>query len=192
MLAMAKQPQTAPVVSNEERRNLVQKHLERATTSSAPPQPPDSCFAVLGRGVGGLEEMQQRLSAQENMQPLVAFGLLTFTFGKGSFAREKSIFVHFVSQDCPAVKRGRWNSLGKTAKDLIGKTNADVMITEVGQCCLDHILKTSGSAFADDSAMKRGKRGSFTISNLHQQYEEMIVASEKQKQEEESNVDVQA
>lgn len=64
-------------------------------------------------GYGGLEEMKQHLDVTK-----VLFGLIRFSFGKSEAAcgtafvpaNVKHVFVHYVGNKVPVVRRGQWNA----------------------------------------------------------------------------------
>jgi hypothetical protein len=59
----------------------------------------------VARGIGGVEEMRSSLDDSR-----VYFGLLRFVFGRGTFARVKTLMVHWNGSRCPVVRRGRANA----------------------------------------------------------------------------------
>lgn len=59
----------------------------------------------VARGIGGVEEMRASLDDSK-----VCFGLLRFVFGRGTFARVKTLMVHWNGSKCPVVRRGRANA----------------------------------------------------------------------------------
>jgi len=60
---------------------------------------------VIARGIGGVDDMRAHLDRAK-----VLFGVLRFTFGRGTFARDKFVFVHFNGDACAVIKRGRANA----------------------------------------------------------------------------------
>ena len=62
-------------------------------------------LTCVARGIGGVDDLRAHLDPSR-----VFFGVLRFTFGKGTFARDKYVFVHWNGDGCSVVKRGRANA----------------------------------------------------------------------------------
>ena len=62
-------------------------------------------LTCVARGIGGVADLRAHHDPSR-----VFFGVLRFTFGKGTFARDKYVFVHWNGDACSVVKRGRANA----------------------------------------------------------------------------------
>lgn len=62
-------------------------------------------LTCVARGIGGVDDLRAHLDDAH-----VYFGVLRFTFGRGTFARDKFVFVHWNGSGCSVVKRGRANA----------------------------------------------------------------------------------
>lgn len=98
----------------------------------------------------------------------VQFGLLKFVFGTGAFARNKVLFIHINGEKCSALKRGRFNTKKGLAKDLLGSTAAEVIMSEISECTVDNILEHLSRVIAAD------KMGDFSIAKMKADYENMV------------------
>lgn len=58
-----------------------------------------------GRGVGGADDARERASDDR-----VSFGVLRLCVGRGTFARWKSVLLHFNPESASVVARGRANA----------------------------------------------------------------------------------
>jgi hypothetical protein len=78
----------------------------------------------VGRGIGGVDECGAR--ARDDV---VSFGLVRLCVGRGTFARWKSVFVHFNPEGASVVKRGRANAM-KRAVEVRASDARDVCARE--------------------------------------------------------------
>jgi len=95
-------------------------------------------FKVFNAGLGSAVEMHAKLDPQ-----YVLYGLLRMGFGAGKFKRTKWVFVHFIGDEVPPVKRGRQNALvGKMYARLAcqGVSVLKVEATHPDQASLEAIL----------------------------------------------------
>eukprot|EP01012_Entosiphon_sulcatum_P027614 TRINITY_DN33291_c0_g1_i1.p1 TRINITY_DN33291_c0_g1~~TRINITY_DN33291_c0_g1_i1.p1 ORF type:complete len:364 (+),score=77.61 TRINITY_DN33291_c0_g1_i1:38-1093(+) len=122
-------------------------------------------LSVVGRGGGGVDEM--RGSLDDNS---IAFGLVRFTFGSGTFKRDKFIFVHFNAEKCAAMKRARTNAQKGAIHGSLGGTNADLEITATDQCTVTNFFEKLNHVFVSDS-------GDFSLGDMKADYERMCAAA---------------
>lgn len=72
-------------------------------------------FLTIGRGVGGIDELQTHLDDGK-----VVWGLVRVTVGSGSMARQKFVFLYFSGSACPMVKRMRYTERRPAAVSALG------------------------------------------------------------------------
>jgi len=81
---------------------------------------------VLGVGDGGVPELVKLLD-----DSMVAWALLKFSVGAGTFERTKFLAIHFNGEEVSPVMRGRLNARSGDMLKMLGQTHATL---EVG-CC---------------------------------------------------------
>eukprot|EP01083_Nonionella_stella_P170217 578805_1 len=86
-------------------------------------------FNLIGRGVAGIDEMQEYLEDTK-----VYFGIVTFEIGSGSFKRNKSIFIHFNGEKHPKpLQRAKANKKIKAARKLFSPYNVELVLENTKQ-----------------------------------------------------------
>ena len=107
----------------------------------------------VARGIGGVEDLRAHLSDDR-----VFFGLLRFCFGRGTFARWKSVFVHWNGSACPVVRRGRANAMKNGMEETMGPCSASVTFGSREECDTDGIVERLARVVAaDGERLQRGE-----------------------------------
>eukprot|EP00667_Euglena_gracilis_P016014 EG_transcript_16697 len=102
----------------------------------------------------------------------VLWGLVRFSFGSGTFKRDKFIFVHFNGQNVGAVKRGKFTAQKGAVSTALGSCHSDLEISTVDDCTTDHFFEKLNRVFVSDS-------GQISLAELKAQYMQSVVAGEK-------------
>lgn len=131
--------------------------------------------AVRAYGNGGLEEFKSNLDDSE-----VSYGVVKMTFGSGSFARPKNIFVHFNGANCGAVKRGRANAKLPRAEGELKPTHASIKVETVEEVTEEYFRQELSSKFMDDSHL--ASMTTFTI-GAKVEYHKAAIEAETKKAE---------
>eukprot|EP00759_Apiculatamorpha_spiralis_P044923 PhF_6_TR41720/c0_g1_i2/m.63304 len=114
------------------------------------------------RGCTDISEMSHYLN-----DDLVQFCLLNIPLGSGTFKRNKMIYVHFVGQKCPAVKRGKWNAELPKVLNVFGATHAGLEVNTKELISFEKILEKLQKVFVSDD-------GSFSIAALKEEYNKRL------------------
>lgn len=130
---------------------------------------------VMSYGNGGIAEFATNL---DNKQ--VSYGVVKMTFGSGSFARPKNIFVHFNGAECGAVKRGRANAKLPRAERELKPTHAQIKVETVDEVTEEYFTSELSSKFMDDSHL--ASMTTFSI-GTKVQYHNAVIEAEAAKAE---------
>ena len=116
---------------------------------------------------GGVDELREAIDDSH-----VQFALLRFSFGSGSFKRTKFVFITILSENVPAVKKGRVLTKKSTVKDSCGMTHVEIQLEDPSECTVDNIMSMVQRMIASDDNL-----GDFSISQMKADYEAMIKES---------------
>eukprot|EP01063_Lacrimia_lanifica_P026049 TRINITY_DN3436_c0_g3_i1.p1 TRINITY_DN3436_c0_g3~~TRINITY_DN3436_c0_g3_i1.p1 ORF type:complete len:517 (+),score=249.87 TRINITY_DN3436_c0_g3_i1:46-1551(+) len=118
-----------------------------------------------GTGQGMMDDMQEVLDDAK-----VQFSLVKIPVGSGTFARNKMIYMEWVGENVPAMKRAKQVQKGQELKSLFGHTHASYSMSTKEQCTLDECAKELKSVFVTDS-------GTFSTSQIKAELEKRIAAA---------------
>eukprot|EP01006_Ploeotia_vitrea_P023649 TRINITY_DN561_c0_g1_i1.p1 TRINITY_DN561_c0_g1~~TRINITY_DN561_c0_g1_i1.p1 ORF type:complete len:396 (+),score=94.09 TRINITY_DN561_c0_g1_i1:31-1188(+) len=126
---------------------------------------------TIGRGGGGVEEMAGVIDPST-----VQFGLVRFSFGSGTFKRDKFIFLHCNGEKCSVVRRGKLNSQRGSVEEALGATHASIEVANADNCNVDYFFDKLNKYFVSDNM-------SSSIGDLKEQYAKMIEEAKKAAEE---------
>jgi len=107
----------------------------------------------VARGIGGVEDLRAHLRDDR-----VLFGVLRFCFGRGTFARWKSVFVHFNGAETNVVRRGRANAMKHQLEETMGPCSVSVTFGAREECDTDGIVERLARVVsADGQQLQRGE-----------------------------------
>jgi len=143
------------------------------SSAGRPPPSPRSiatnkAIAVIGIGSGGVDELRGLLC-----DDMVAWALLRFEVGGGSFMRTKFVALHFNGEDVKAVQRGKLNARTKEAMAALGDVHASLEVKRCEEVDLEVLCDRLLPVFASDSGMLAG----VSASQLKKEYEERMKAA---------------
>lgn len=125
------------------------------------PSPP-SQVSVLACGVGGLEELCRQLDDRT-----VAWALLRFQVGGGSFVRTKMVLIQLNGTRTPALQRGLLNARSKEVLRELGEVNASLQVTSGKELTLDYLCERLLPFFSTDHM-------EYSLQALKSEYENMV------------------
>jgi hypothetical protein len=120
---------------------------------------------VAARGRGGVDEMGRHCD-----DTAVMWGIVRFTFGSGTFKRDKFIFVHFNGPNVAAVKRGRCSAQRAHVAEALGPFHADLEVSSAAECATDLFFEKLNRTFVSDS-------GTVSLQELKAQYVNSVMQS---------------
>jgi len=127
-------------------------------------------LTCVARGIGGIDDLRAHLDPSR-----VLFGVLRFTFGKGTFARDKYVFVHWNGDACSVVKRGRANAQKQAVevRDALAlcmmrrASAARVVLREAWE---DELIRSRRVTVDADARVVRIVGGAFAVAREHEFY----------------------
>jgi len=118
-------------------------------------------------GDGGIDEMRTHLNPEA-----VQFGLFSFVFGSGTFAKTKWILVQFNGPNMNAVKKAKAASNRGPAVKALGEIHAELFMGSVEECSVDWVFK-------ELSTKIKGDDGTFNLEELKKNYKKQVEVAQK-------------
>eukprot|EP00435_Cladocopium_sp_Y103_P069503 s131_g33.t1 len=134
----------------------VERPRTRTSNVMLRPAPP-SQVSVLACGVGGLEDLCRQLDDRT-----VAWALLRFQVGGGSFVRTKMVLIQLNGTRTPALQRGLLNARSKEVLRELGEVNASLQVSSGKELTLDYLCERLLPFFSTDHmeySLQDGGRG---------------------------------
>ena len=100
---------------------------------------------LIARGVGGVDEMREALD-----DGAVSFGVARLRLGRGTFARYKSVFVHWSAPNAPVVRRGRANAMRGVVEARMSPCAMGVTLEAREECATDAVVEALARVCAKD------------------------------------------
>lgn len=120
---------------------------------------------VLGVGRGGVDELCKSLDDR-----MVAWALLRFQVGSGTFARIKLVVIQCNGADAPAMLRGGLKARRCEVLQLLGETHASMDLTRVKELTTESVCHRLLPLFEADDL------GCYSASDLQKEYARMLAA----------------
>ncbi|CAJ1395533.1 unnamed protein product [Effrenium voratum] len=127
---------------------------------------------VVGAGSGGIPELQPWID-----EASVQWALLQFSVGQGTWARQRTLFLHINGEKCPAVARGRANELTAEVQQLLREGfegeafHASLEVKTSEEVTTENLLKRVLPFFTVDGSE------AYSVQWLQSQYEQQISAA---------------
>jgi hypothetical protein len=118
---------------------------------------------VLGVGRGGIDELCKNLDDR-----MVAWALLRFQVGSGTFARIKFVVIQCNGADAPAMLRGGLKARRCEVLQLLGETHASMDLTRVQELTTESVCQRLLPLFEADDL------GCYSASDLQKEYARML------------------
>ncbi|CAK8990382.1 unnamed protein product [Durusdinium trenchii] len=120
--------------------------------------------SLLAAGTGGVEELCEHLA-----DDTVAWALLRWEVGSGTFVRSKLVAIHFNGEEVPAVRRGRLNARSGEVLAMLGKAHATLEVKRKEDLHLDFMCERLMKVLTADVMEK-----SMSAEALRKDYEALI------------------
>eukprot|EP00435_Cladocopium_sp_Y103_P068587 s42_g31.t2 len=127
--------------------------------------------SLLGAGAGGVEELCEQLR-----DDVVAWALLRWEVGSGTFVRSKLVAIHFNGEEVPAVRRGRLNARSGEVMALLGEAHATLEVKRKEDLHLNFICERLMKVLTADAMEK-----SMSAEALRKDYENLIAEQKMKK-----------
>eukprot|EP00434_Breviolum_minutum_P000802 symbB.v1.2.000706.t1/scaffold40.1/size395337/10 len=127
--------------------------------------------SVLGAGAGGVEELCEHLT-----DDVVAWALLRWEVGSGTFVRSKLVAIHFNGEEVPAVRRGRLNARSGEVMALLGEAHATLEVKRTEDLSLNFMCERLMKVLTADAMEK-----SMSAEALRKDYENLIATQKMRK-----------
>jgi len=122
---------------------------------------------VLGCGMGGVEELCRQLDDR-----MVAWALLRFQVGGGTFVRTKLVLIHFNGANTPALQRGLLNARGYEVLEKLGEVHCTIEVTSCKELSVEYLCERLLRLFAADNM-------DYSLQALRQDYSRMVAETEE-------------
>ena len=122
---------------------------------------------VSGVGSGGCDEMRARFTSDG-----IFMGMLRFEVGAGTFRRTKMLWVEFIGETCPPMKRAKATGMRNALKPLCAPCAVDMVMGEPSECDVEVILSRFATVFGADDG-----ESSMSVTDLKKQYKRMCAAT---------------
>ncbi|CAK9035080.1 unnamed protein product [Durusdinium trenchii] len=120
--------------------------------------------SLLAAGTGGVEELCEHLA-----DDTVAWALLRWEVGSGTFVRSKLVAIHFNGEEVPAVRRGRLNARSGEVLAMLGEAHATLEVKRKEDLHLDFMCERLMKVLTADVMEK-----SMSAEALRKDYEALI------------------
>lgn len=124
---------------------------------------------ALAVGRGGIDELCKNLNDR-----MVAWALLRFQVGSGTFARVKFVVIQCNGADAPAMIRGGLKARRCEVLQLLGETHASMDLTRVQELTTESVCQRLLPLFQADNL------GSYSAQALQEEYARMLVAMQSE------------
>jgi hypothetical protein len=118
-------------------------------------------------GSGGVDEMRRALPDES----LPYFGMLRLTIGEGTYAREKTVLVHYSPDACPGVKKAKASARKPDVRRALGDVHSDWLVTSTADLAVGPMLEAMKHMASDST------KGGVDIKKMKADYEAMIASS---------------
>jgi len=122
-------------------------------------------IVVLGLGSGGVQELSLQIDDE-----IVAWALLRFQVGSGTFIRTKLVAIHCNGDGTPIVSRGRLNARSGEVLGVLGEAHANLEVKCARELTLPYICERVLPLFAADDM------GSYSAPSLREEYDSIMLA----------------
>ncbi|CAE8593948.1 unnamed protein product [Polarella glacialis] len=122
---------------------------------------------VLGVGAGGIEELSRSVDDRT-----VAWALLRFQVGGGTFVRTKLVAVHCNGGCTPVMQRGLLNARHKEVVGLFGDVHASIEVTSGKELTVEYLCERLLRLFAADDM-------DYSLEALRQDYSRRVAQTEE-------------
>jgi len=122
---------------------------------------------VLGCGVGGIEELRRQLD-----DSTVAWALLRFQVGGGTFVRTKMVLIHLNGINTPVIQRGLLNARSQEVLRQLGEVNASLQVASGKELTVDYLCERLLPVFSTDHM-------EYSLQGLKTEYDKMVKASQQ-------------
>lgn len=133
---------------------------------------PAGQVSLLACGAGGVEELARQLDDRS-----VAWALLRFQVGGGTFVRTKMVLIQFNGTRTPALQRGLLNARSTEVLRELGEVNASLQVTCSKELTIDHLCERLLPVFSTDHMEY------YSLQALKSEYESMVELSQKRAHE---------
>jgi len=123
--------------------------------------------SILGCGIGGIEELRQVVDDNT-----VAWALLRFQVGGGTFIRTKLIAIHCNGSNTPVMQRGLLNARSKEVLSHLGEVHASLEVTSGSELTIEYLCERLLRLFAADNM-------DLSLHALLQDYSRMVREAEE-------------
>lgn len=127
---------------------------------------------VLGVGSGGVDELRASLNDRA-----VAWALLRFQVGSGTFARTKFVVIQCNGADVPAKVRGLLKGRSGEVLQLFGETHASMDLARVRELTTESVCQRVLPLFGADDL------GNYSASGLQEEYAKMLDSMQSEAQQ---------
>jgi len=124
---------------------------------------------VLGAGRGGIDELCTCLTDR-----MVAWALLRFQVGSGTFARNKYVVVQCNGADAPIMSRGWLKARSGEVLQLLGETHASMDLTRVQELTTESVCQRVLPLFESDDL------GCYSAYALQEEYARMVASMQSE------------
>lgn len=124
---------------------------------------------VLGAGRGGIDELCTHLNDR-----MVAWALLRFQVGSGTFARIKFVVVQCNGADAPIMHRGLLKARGGEVLQLLGETHASMDLARVHELTTESVCQRLLPLFEADDL------GCYSANALQEEYARMLATMQSE------------
>eukprot|EP00930_Biecheleria_cincta_P048162 TRINITY_DN3350_c0_g1_i1.p1 TRINITY_DN3350_c0_g1~~TRINITY_DN3350_c0_g1_i1.p1 ORF type:complete len:768 (-),score=106.22 TRINITY_DN3350_c0_g1_i1:180-2483(-) len=160
-----------PVVSTPSPACASNQGLPKACLTALPKRPSTTGssepVSILGCGIGGIEELRQVVD-----DSTVAWALLRFQVGGGTFLRTKLIAIHCNGAVTPVMQRGLLNARSKEVLSHLGEVHASLEVTSGSELTIEYLCERLLRLFAADNM-------DLSLQALLQDYSRMVREAEE-------------
>eukprot|EP00931_Biecheleriopsis_adriatica_P089821 TRINITY_DN6389_c0_g1_i2.p1 TRINITY_DN6389_c0_g1~~TRINITY_DN6389_c0_g1_i2.p1 ORF type:complete len:575 (+),score=113.47 TRINITY_DN6389_c0_g1_i2:36-1760(+) len=122
---------------------------------------------VLACGRGGVEELRKQID-----EHTVAWALLRFQVGGGTFVRTKMVLIHCNGVATPVMQRGLLNARSHEVLHHLGEVHASIEVTSSKELTLEYLCERLLRLFACDDM-------DYSLQALRQEYTNMVAQTEE-------------